>query len=324
VLCWRAIVAQTVLLGAGATFPEPLYAKWFAGFQERRPDYRIRYEGVGSEEGVRRLRAGAADFAASDMPLDDGQLAGLGRPVLQLPTAIGAVVPIYHLEGVAQDLRFTPEALAGIFLGRVNRWNDPAIQSVNRGVRLPGREIVVVHRSDGSGTTFVWTDYLSKISPQWQSTVGRGTSVPWPVGTSAAGNEGVARLVGATPGSIGYVEFIYALLHRLGYAAVRNPSGRFIAADLESIEAAANSAPNMTPGFRVSITEASGLRSYPIASFTYLLVPRRTGDTAKDALFHDFLQWMLTSGQRQAGGLGYGSLPPKIVALEQQALDGVH
>jgi len=317
--------AQSVLLGAGATFPEPLYTKWFAGFAEQHPEYRILYESVGSEEGVRRLRDGAVDFAGSDMPLDENQLANLGHPVLQLPSVIGAAVPIYHLEGVTQDLRLTPDTLAGIFLGRIKRWSDPAIQSVNRGIALPAREIVVVHRSDGSGTTFVWTDYLSKISPQWKSTAGTGTSVEWPVGIGAAGNGGVAQRVRETPYSIGYVEFIYALLNRLSYAAVRNAGGRYITADLDSITAAAaNSAQQMPASFRLSITNATGRNSYPIASFTYLLVRVKTGDAAKDRFLRDLLQWILAAGQRQAAGLGYGSLPPEIAARERRAIDSVY
>jgi phosphate transport system substrate-binding protein len=315
-LCALPATAQKELHGAGATFPEPLYTKWFAAFGERRPEIRIHYEGVGSEEGIRRLAEGKADFAGSDMPLDDEQLAKLGRPVLQLPSAIGAVVPIYHIEGVAADLRFTPAALAGIFLGRIKQWNDPAIQADNRGVRLPNRAIRVVHRSDGSGTTFVWTDYLSKVSAEWKAAVGTGTSVAWPTGQGAAGNEGVARQVSATPDSIGYVEFIFALRNHLSYGTVRNAAGRFVAADLDSIAAAAtNAAPGMPANFWLSITNAPGRDAYPIASFTYLLA-----DLAKNAFMRDLLEWILTSGQRQSAGLGYGSLPPEIVAREQQAI----
>jgi phosphate transport system substrate-binding protein len=278
---------------------------------------RIRYEGVGSAEGIHRLAEGKADFAGSDMPLDEEHLAKLGRPVLQLPSAIGAVVPIYHVEGVTADLRFTPAALAGIFLGRIKQWNDPVIQSANRGVRLPNREIRAVYRSDGSGTTFVWTDYLSKVSAEWKATAGSGTSVPWPVGQGAMGNEGVARQVSATPDSIGYVEFIFALRDHLSYGAVRNGAGRFVAADLDSIAAAAaNAAPGMPANFRLSITNAPGRDSYPITSFTYLLV----ADIAKNASMGDLLQWILTSGQRQSAGLGYGSLPPEIVERELKAI----
>jgi phosphate transport system substrate-binding protein len=315
---WPAFAQDIV--GAGATFPEPLYSKWFAGFAERRQDYKIRYEGVGSQEGIRRLREGSADFAASDMPLDDSEIAKLPRLVVQLPSAIGAVVPIYNVEGLTDDLRLTPEALAGIFLGRIQRWNDPAIQTVNRGARLPDREIRVVHRSDGSGTTFVWTDYLSKISPQWKSTVGVGTSVKWPVGVEASGNEGTAQQVHQTPNSIGYVEFIYALYNKLSYGAIKNASGRFVSADVESIAAAANGLTSVSPNFQISITNAPGRKSYPVAAFTYLLIPLTTGNAAKDSFLRDFLKWALSSGQRQSAGLGFGSLPPDVVAREQSAI----
>jgi phosphate transport system substrate-binding protein len=318
-LCQCPSFAQE-LVGAGATFPEPLYTKWFAGFAERRQDFHIRYEGVGSEEGIRRLRDGTADFAASDMPLDDSEIAKLPRSVAQLPSAIGAVVPIYNVDGLSEDLRLSPEALAGIFLGRVQRWNDPAIKTTNRGARLPDQQIRVVHRSDGSGTTFVWADYLSKISPQWKSTVGVGTSVKWPVGVGAAGNEGVAEQVHATPYSIGYVEFIYALYKKLSYGAIKNSGGRFVAADVESITAAASDQPSVPANFQMSITNAPGRKSYPVAAFTYLLIPATTGNNAKDAFLREFLQWALNSGQRQSPGLGYGSLPPDMVAREQRAL----
>jgi len=322
--CGRAIPAQPVLVGAGATFPQPIYDKWFQAFAESHAEFRIRYEGGGSGAGIQRLREGTVDFAASDMPLDDAQLAQFGRPVLQLPSTLGAVVPIYHLEGFAQDLRLTPEALAGIFLGRVRRWNDPAIQSANRGAALPDRPIQVVHRSDGSGTTFVWTDYLSKISPEWKAKAGSGTSVSWPVGRGADGNEGVARAVAATPDAVGYAEFIYALFNRLSYATVRNAAGGFVQADLESIAAAAaNNAQAMPPNFKISITNAPGRKSYPVAAFTYLLIPAKKDDAARNAFFRELLDWILTSGQRQSAALGYGSLPPEIVRRAQLAVDSL-
>lgn len=313
--------AQTVLVGAGATFPAPLYEKWFATFGGERQDFRIRYEAVGSEAGVRRFKDREADFAASDMPLSDAQLAALRRPVLQLPSSLGAVVPIYHIEGLNGDLRLTAEALAGIYLGRVKRWNDPAIQSANTSLRLPGRQISVVHRSDGSGTTFVWTDYLSKVSAEWKGAAGSGTTIRWPVGSGAEGNEGVAQRVRDTPDSIGYVEFIYALFNRLNYAPVRNASGNFVEAGVESIAAAAaGRARDMPPNFQVSLTDAPGRKSYPIASFTYLLIPARAGDAKKDAFLRELLAWILTSGQRQAAALGYGSIPAEVVAREQTAI----
>jgi len=316
--------AQPVLVGAGATFPQPLYDKWFQAFGERHSEFRIRYEGGGSAAGIRRLREGTVDFAASDMPLDDAQLAQFGRPVFQLPSTLGAVVPIYHLEGFAQDLRLTPEALAGIFLGRVRRWNDPAIQSANRGAALPDRLIQVVHRSDGSGTTFVWTDFLSKISPEWKAKAGSGTSVTWPVGEGADGNEGVARAVAATPDAVGYAEFIYALFNRLSYAMVRNAAGVFVPADLESIAAAAASnAQAMPANFKISITNATGHKSYPVAAFTYLLVPAKKDDAPRNAFLRELLGWILTSGQKQSAALGYGSLPLEIVKRAQLAVESL-
>jgi len=313
--------AQPVVAGAGATFPEPIYTKWFEAFGKGRKDFRIRYEAIGSEAGMARLRDGSVDFAASDMPLDEAQLAALGRPVLQLPSTLGAVVPIYHVDGVSGDLHLTPEALAGIFLGQIKRWNDPIVQSANRDVRLPSRSIAVVHRSDGSGTTFVWADYLSKVSPQWKAGPGKGTTLQWPIGSGAEGNEGVAERVQATPDSIGYAELIYALHHRLSYAQVKNASGRFVEANLDSVAAAASDSALTIPNrFQFSITNTPGRKSYPIAAFTYLLVPTKTATPAKDAYLREFLRWMLTSGQREAAFLGYGSLPPEIVAREQQAI----
>lgn len=313
--------AQPVLVGAGATFPQPIYTKWFQAYAESHPEFQIRYEGGGSEAGIRRLADGSVDFAASDMPLDDMRLTQLGRPVLQLPSTLGAVVPIYHLESFAQDIRLTPEALAGIYLGRVDRWNDPAIQSVNRGVALPDRAIHVVHRSDGSGTTFIWTDYLSKVSAEWKTGPGTGTSVTWPVGQGAEGNEGVARMVASTPDAIGYVEFIYALFNRLSYALVRNAGGAFVEANLETIAAAAaNSAQTMPPDFRISITNAPGRKSYPLAAFTYLLIPLKPTDAKKGAYLRELLGWIFSSGQRQSAALGYGSLPPEIIRGAEQAI----
>ena len=322
--CASPLPAESVLVGAGATFPQPIYNKWFQAYTESHSEFQVRYEGGGSEAGIRRLREGSIDFAASDMPLDDAQLAQLGRPVLQLPSTLGAVVPIYHLESFTQDLRLTPEALAGIYLGRVRRWNDPAIQSVNRGTALPDRAIHVVHRSDGSGTTFIWTDYLSKVSAEWKFRPGTGTSVSWPTGEGVEGNEGVARKVAGTPDAIGYAEFIYALFNRLSYALVRNAAGGFVQADLETIAAAASSsAQSLPPNFRISITNAPGRKSYPVAAFTYLLIPLEAADAKKGAFLRDLFGWVFTSGQRQSAALGYGSLPPEIVRRARQAIESI-
>jgi len=231
--------AGQLLTGGGATFPQPIYSKWIESFERQRPEFSIRYEPCGSEAGAKRVEEGAFDFAGSDMPLSDPQIARLPFPVVHFPTVLGAVVPIYHIPGVVADLRVTPEILAGIYLGKIRKWNDPAIRSVNRGVSFPDREIAVVHRSDGSGTTFVWTDYLSKVSAEWKAAVGSGTTIHWPTGIGVPGNEGVAHAVSQTENSIGYVEFIYALEGRLSYALVRNGSGKFVQAGLDSLGQAA-------------------------------------------------------------------------------------
>jgi phosphate transport system substrate-binding protein len=297
------------LTAAGATFPYPLYQKWFDSFGAD-----IRYSAVGSSAGIEALRKGAVDFAASDMPLSDELLATMPFKVRHVPTAIGGVVPIYSVAGLAQDLRFTPEALAGIFLGRIHRWDDPVLKAANPRVALPAREITVVHRADGSGTTFVWTNYLSAVSDAWKSGPGHGLTVEWPAGISAQGNEGVAELVRKTPDSMGYVEYIYALQNQLNYGSVRNRAGRFVQASLETLTAAAASMPG---DVRAPIVNAPGANAYPIASFTYLLIPERPADTPQRETLDEFLRWMLTSGQKECAALGYASLP---AAVAQRAL----
>jgi len=317
-LCSLAPAMAADLSVAGATFPYPIYRKWFDSFAAHSPDIRIHYQAVGSEEGIRRLRDGSADFAASDVPLTDPQVAAFHEGVLHFPSVLGAVVPIYNLPSVARDLRFAPEILAAIFLGRIRRWNDPALRAANKSLRLPDSEIVVVHRSDGSGTTFVWTDYLSKVSSEWNRQVGSGTKVAWPIGVGAERNEGVAELVGQTPNAIGYTEFTYAVEHHLAFGAIRNPAGKFVQADLASIPRAA--AHYLGDDFRVSISNAAGADAYPIAAFTYWLVPARIADPEKRQAIARFLEWMLASGQRQAGALGYVALPEAVVARERQAI----
>jgi phosphate transport system substrate-binding protein len=311
--------AADTLAGAGATFPAPLYEKWIAAFQAKFPGMAVTYRGIGSGAGAEALRKGEVDFAASDAPLAEEQLAAFPTRVRHIPTTVGGVVPVYHLEGSVRDLRFTPEILAGIYLGKIKRWNDPLLRAANRDAALPPREIVVVHRSDSSGTTYVWTDYLSKISAEWRSAVGVSTSVRWPVGMAAEYNEGVADLVAKTPDSIGYVEFIYALQSHLSYGAVRNASGRFVQADLSSLAAAAATfQPAQNGDLRASVTNAGGPRAYPIAAFTYFLVPERLADPAKAKIMIEFLRWALTSGQKQSASLGYVALPDPLV---QQALE---
>jgi phosphate transport system substrate-binding protein len=313
--------AQLAITGAGATFPYPLYSKWFDEYHKQHPDIAINYQSVGSGAGVRQVLAGTVDFGASDMPMTDEQISQAKTKVMHLPTVLGAVVPTYNIAGGSQDLKFTPAALSGIFLGTVKKWNDPAIARANAGVSLPDADIVVVHRSDGSGTTFVWTDYLSKVNPQWNSQVGKNASVNWPVGLGGKGNENVAGLVKQTPNSIGYVELIYAVQNKLSYGLVQNTAGKFVKADLDSVTAAAaGAAANVPDDFRVSITNAPGANAYPIASFTWLLVPAQLPDAAKGKAIVGFLQWMLTDGQALAAPLSYAPLPKEIAAKEQQVI----
>ncbi len=312
---------QTLINGAGATFPYPIYSKWFDEFHKVRSDVQINYQSIGSGGGIRQLEAGTVDFGASDQPMTDEQLKKHKGRVLHFPTVLGAVVPTYHVSGVSTDLNFTPEALAGIFLGTVKNWNDPLITKANSGVKLPASEIVVVHRSDGSGTTFIWTDYLAKVSPEWKSKVGSSTSVSWPAGLGAKGNEGVAGLVKQTPNSMGYVELIYAIQNKMSYGRVKNASGAFIKPSLESVTAAAAGYADKIPeDFRVSITNAPGKLAYPIASFTWLLLPDRIADASKRGALVQFLKWMLGPGQKSTEALFYAPLPKAVVAKETKAI----
>ena len=312
--------AADVLVGAGATFPSPLYQKWIATFGEKFPDATITYRAIGSGAGIDALRNGEVDFAASDVPLSDEAIAAFRGRLHHIPTVVGGVVPIYHLDGAVRDIRFTPEALAGIYLGRIKRWNDPLLTSVNPRMSLPARNIIVVHRSDRSGTTYIWTDYLSKVNPDWRSSIGAVTDARWPIGVSAAGNDGVAGFVEKTADSIGYVEFIYALHGHVSYGAVRNASGRFISADLSSLQAAAATSKASRRELRTSITNPSGADAYPIAAFTYFIVPEAMHDAAKAALMTRFLLWTLTFGQKQSAALGYAALPDDVA---KQAIESV-
>ena len=313
--------AQLLVNGAGATFPYPIYTRWFDEYHKVDAQAQINYQSIGSGGGIRQLVAGTVDFGASDSPMTDEQLAQAKIRILHFPTVLGAVVPTYNIPGVSRVLDFTPEALAGIMLGTVKQWNDPAIAKANPGVKLPASGIVVVHRSDGSGTTFVWTDYLSKISPQWKIRVGAGTSVSWPVGLGAKGNEGVAGLVKQTPNTFGYVELVYALQSKMAYGQVRNSAGEFVKADLGSVTAAAaGAAANMPDSFRVSITNAPGKAAYPISSFTWLLVPQKIPDARKKQILTAFLRWMLNQGQAMAAPLGYAPLPKAVADRERKAI----
>jgi phosphate transport system substrate-binding protein len=306
---------------AGATFPYPIYSKWFDEYHKLHPNVQINYQSIGSGGGIRQLLDKTVDFGASDGPMTDEQLQQAGFKVLHFPTVLGAAVPSYNIPGVTGELKFTPEAIAGIFLGKVTKWNDPAISSANPGVKLPADDIVVIHRSDGSGTTYIWTDYLSKVSSEWQSKVGKNTSVNWPVGLGGKGNEGVAGLLKQTPDSIGYVELIYAIQNSLPYGTVKNSSGEFIKASLAGVSAAAaGAAKSMPEDFRVSITNPPGKEAYPISSFTWLLIPAQIQDPAKKTAIKDFLTWMLTSGQQFCEPLAYAKLPKEVVAKEQKAI----
>jgi len=305
--------AQTNLNAAGATFPYPIYSKWFSEFHKAHGDIAINYQSIGSGGGIQQLKAGTVDFGASDMPLDDEKLKDMGKPIIQLPTVMGSVVPAYNVAGVSGEIKFTPEALAGIFLGHIKKWNDKALTDVNPGVNLPDQDIVVVHRSDGSGTTFVWTDYLSKVSPEWKSSVGSSTSVKWPTGIGGKGNEQVAGLVRQQPGAIGYVELIYALQNNITFGPVKNAAGNFVKASLDSTSAAAASAKNMENDLRVSVTNAGGKNAYPISSFTYLLIPTQWQDQTKKNAVVAFLNWMVDHGQSVVEQLNYAPLPKQVV-----------
>lgn len=312
-----AVPDQMLLNAAGATFPYPIYSKWFTEYNRLHPDIQINYQSIGSGGGIAQLKAGTVDFGASDMPLDDKKLSDFSFKILHFPTVLGAVMPTYNIQGVTQELNFTPEVLAGIFLGKITKWNDPAIAGANKGVNLPAQDIVVVHRSDGSGTTFVWTDYLSKVSKEWETNVGRNTSVNWPVGLGGKGNEGVAGLVKQQPGAIGYVELIYAVQNHIPYGRVRNSAGVFMKADLASVTAAAaGAAKEMAQDLRVSITNAPGKAAYPICSFTYLLIPTKIQNASKAKAIKGFLHWMLNDGQNDAESLSYARLPKAVVAEE--------
>jgi phosphate transport system substrate-binding protein len=309
------VSAQNALNAGGATFPYPIYSKWFSEYNKLHPDVQINYQSIGSGGGIRQVLAGTLDFGASDGPMSDEQLSQAKSKILHIPTVLGAVVPAYNIPGVNAELKFSPDVLADIFLGKITTWNDPRIVKENPGVSLPGQSIVVVHRSDGSGTTYIFTDYLSKVSKEWKDSVGKGTSVSWKGGMGGKGNEGVAGYIRNIQGSIGYIELIYALQNKIMFGTVKNAAGNYVKASLESTTAAAASA-KMPADFRVSITNAPGKDSYPIASFTWLLIPQPSKDAKKGQVIKDFLQWMSTDGQKMTQQLSYAPLPASVVAQE--------
>jgi len=310
--------------GAGATFPYPIYSKWFSEYNKLHPTIQINYQSIGSGGGIRQLTNQTVFFGASDGPMTADQIQAAGARILHLPAVLGGVVPVYNIPDLSGELRFSGPLLADVFLGKVTRWNDPAIARENPGVTLPGSDITVVHRSDGSGTTYIWVDYLAKVSPEWKQRVGVATSVNWPVGVGGKGNEGVAGLVKQTPGSIGYVELIYALQNKIAYGAVRNMDGNYVKASLDTItQAAAATEGKMPADFRVSITNAPGKNAYPIASFTWLLFYESPKDKDRARAMVDFMKWALGDGQKYAADLGYAPLPARVVKLELAALSRI-
>jgi len=315
------VFAAQQINGAGATFPFPIYSKWFSEYNKLHPDIEINYQSLGSGAGIRQLTAQTVFFGATDGPMTNEQLLAAPGRVLHFPTVLGAVVPVYSIDGVSAELKFTGPLLADIFLGKITKWNDPAIAKVNSGVSLPGTDINVVHRSDGSGTTYILCDYLAKVSPEWKKRVGVSTAVNWPVGLGGKGNEGVAGLVKQTPGAIGYVELIYALQSRISYGWVQNLSGAFVRASVDGVTAAAAAAASQMPAdFRVSITNAPGATAYPISSFTWLLLYESPKDKQSAKTMVDFMKWALTDGQRYCADLGYAPLPDRVVTLELEVL----
>lgn len=316
-----AFAQKQQINGAGATFPYPIYSKWFSEYNKLHPDVEINYQSIGSGGGIRQLSNQTVFFGATDGPMTQEQVLAAPGKVLHLPTVLGGVVPIYNIPGVDAELKFSGKVLADIILGKVAKWNDPAIAGLNPGVKLPGTDITVAHRSDGSGTTYIFVDYLSKVSPDFKQKVGIATSVNWPVGVGGKGNEGVAGLVKQTPGAIGYVELIYALQNKLDYGSVQNIGGEFVRCTIDSVTAAAAVAATQMPkDFRVSITNAPGKGVYPISSFTWLLLLESPGDRAKARVMVDFVKWALTEGQKYAKDLGYAPLPANVVQLELEAL----
>lgn len=316
-------LGQTTLNGAGATFPNPMYQKWFSEYHKVHPDVQFNYQSIGSGGGIRQVLAQTVDFGASDGPMTDEQLSQAKTKILHIPTVMGAVVPAYNVPGVSGELKFTPEALAGIFLGKITSWNDPALVKANPGVNLPNQTIIVVHRSDGSGTTYIFTDYLSKVSSEWANGPGKATSVKWPVGLGGKGNEGVAGMIRQMQGGIGYIELIYAVQNNIAYGSVKNSAGSFVKASLESVTAAAASAKSMPADFRVSITNAPGKDAYPISSFTWLLIPEKSKEAAKGKILADFLTWMVDDGQKMTADLTYAPLPENVATKVKGAIKQV-
>lgn len=310
------------LTGAGATFPYPIYAKWFSEYSAAHPGVEINYQSIGSGGGIRQVTAGLVDFGATDGPMTDEQLASSKVKLIHIPTVMGAVVPIFNVTGVG-DLKFSPDVLADIFLGKITSWNDGRIAKDNPGVKLPSETINVVHRSDGSGTSYIFTDYLSKVSKDWANGPGKGTALNWPKGIGGKGNEGVAGLVRQLPGSIGYVELIYAMQNHISFGEIKNAAGNWVKASIAGVTEAAATVKQIPADYRVSITNAPGAQAYPISSFTWILVPLHPQDAAKGKVLKDFLNWMLNSGQSEVSGLYYAPLPKELVAKEHVTVNNL-
>ena len=310
VLALSAAQAQ-IWTAAGATFPYPIYSKWFSEYSAAHPGVEINYQSIGSGGGIRQVTTGLVDFGASDMPMTDEMLGSSKVKLIHIPTVLGAVVPIFNVPGVS-EIRFSGDVLADVFLGKISNWNDGRIAKDNPGVKLPDQKIIVVHRSDGSGTSFIWTDYLSKVSKEWVGGPGRGASPSWPVGVGGKGNEGVAGLVRQLPGAIGYVELIYALQNKISYGDVKNSSGNWVKASIEGVTEAAANVKQMPADYRISITDAPGKDAYPISSFTYLLIPVHSADAAKGKVIKDLLSWIVNSGESEVSALSYAPLPKSV------------
>jgi len=309
------------ITAAGATFPYPIYNKWFTEYNQIHPNVKINYQSIGSGGGITQTSEGTVDFGASDMPVTDDKIAAAKVKFMHIPTVLGAVVPIYNVPGVSKDLNFSGDVIADIYLGKISKWNDPRLVKDNPGANLPDKAILPVYRSESSGTTFIFTDYLSKVSPDWKTAVGSNSAVKWPAGIGAKGNEGVAGMVRQTPGSLGYVELIYALSNNMSYGAVKNAAGKFLQGSPEGVTAAAAaSAKSMPADYRVSITNAPGAASYPISSFTYLLIPVKFADPAKGAAVKDFLTWMLEHGESEATGMHYAPLPAQVQTMVKKTI----
>ena len=314
--------AQTMRInGAGATFPNPIYQKWFSEYNKLHPEVQINYQSIGSGGGIQQVTKQTVFFGATDGPMTPEQLQGAPGKVMHFPTVLGAVVPVYNLPNVTAELKFSGPVLADIFLGKITKWNDPALAKLNAGATLPATDITVAHRADGSGTTYIWVDYLAKVSPEWKSKAGVATSVNWPTGVGGRGNEGVAGLVKQTPGAIGYVELIYALQNKIAYGSVLNAAGESVKASVQSVTTAAAEASKAMPAdFRVSITNAPGKGVYPISSFTWILLYENAKDKNQAKTMVDFMKWALSDGQKFAPDLGYAPLPDAVVKMELAAL----